>query len=98
MNNNTHHNHKQGFAGDETPSPAKLPLAKRLMRLALAALLVTGFIYLAPNLERLPGGVGETITIIRESGIDTGAWYYDDVEQCFEGMDFVRERRGLDHR
>jgi len=98
VKDNTHHNHKQGFAGDKTPSPAKLPLAKRLMRLALAALLVTGFIYLAPNLERLPGGVGETITVIRESGIDTGAWYYDDVEQCFEGMDFVRERRALDHR
>ena len=96
MKDNTHHNRKQGLAGDEAPSPAAPPLAKRLLRLALAVLLVTGFVYMAPNLERLPGGVGETITIIRESGIDTGAWYYDDVEQCFEGMDFVRERRGTE--
>ena len=96
MKGNTHHNRKQGLAGDEALSPAAPPLGKRLLRLSLAVLLVTGFVYMAPNLERLPGGVGETITIIRESGIDTGAWYYDDVEQCFEGMDFVRERRGTE--
>ncbi len=88
------YNQKRQTAGDERPSPA--PLKKRIMRLAIAVFLVAGFIYLAPNLEYLPGGVGHTITVIRESGIDTGAWYYDNVEECFEGMDFVREKRGLE--
>ncbi len=78
-------------AGDGQPSPA--PLKKRLARLLVAVFLVVGFIYLAPNLERLPGGVGNTVTVLRESGIEVGAWYWDDVKQCFEGMDFVREKR-----
>lgn len=79
--------------GGGKPSPVSIK--KRLVRFGIAVFLIAGFVYLAPNLERLPGGVGHTITVLRESGIDTGAWYYDDVEQCFEGMDFIREKRGL---
>jgi hypothetical protein len=71
---------------------------KRIARFAVAVFLVAGFIYLAPNLERLPGGIGHTITVIRESGISTGAWYWDNVEQCTEGMKFIREKRELGNR
>lgn len=88
------YNHKRHTAGDGPPPPA--PLKKRIIRLVIVVFLVAGFIYLAPNLEYLPGGVGHTITVIRESGIDTGAWYYDNVEECFEGMAFVKEKRGLE--
>ena len=86
--NNSDNNIKP--AGDGKPSP--VPFRKRLARFAVAVFLVAGFIYLAPNLERVPG-IGQTITILRESGIDVGAWYWDDVEQCFEGMEFIREKR-----
>ena len=79
--------------GDETAPPVSLP--KRLVRFFAAVLLVAAFVYLAPELERLPGNIGQTITVLRESGIDVGAWYYDDVEECFEGMEFVREKRNL---
>lgn len=88
---NSHIHNQKLTTGDGQPSP--VPLKKRLVRFLVAILLVMGFIYVAPNLERLPG-IGHTITVLRESGIDTGAWYYDNVEQCFEGMEFVRERRG----
>jgi hypothetical protein len=54
----------------------------------LAALL-----YLAPNLERLPG-LGQRIQVLRESGINVGAWYYDDVEQYFEAEEYVRKKLG----
>jgi hypothetical protein len=77
--------------GDEIPSPVSLK--KRLMRFMVVVFLVAGILYLAPNLERLPGGVGHTISVLRESGIEVGAWYWDDVDQCFEGMDFIREKR-----
>ena len=86
LNNN---GNKQPGGGQ--PSPVSIK--KRWIRFFLAVFLVAGFVYLAPNLERLPGGVGHTISVIRESGIDTGAWYWDDVEQCFDGMEFIREKR-----
>ena len=77
--------------GDGKPSPVSL--RKRMTRFIVAIFLVVMILYLAPNLERIPGGIGHTITVLRESGIDTGAWYWDDVDQCFEGMDFIREKR-----
>ncbi len=66
---------------------------RRWMRLVLAFLLLAGFIYLAPNLERLPV-VGQTIQTLRESGINVGAWYYDDVEEYFEAEKYVQDRLG----
>lgn len=87
------HNSQQQ-TGDGGPPP--VCLKKRISRFLVAVILIVGFIYLAPNLERLPCSIGETITVLRESGIDVGAWYYDDVEECFEGMDFVREKRNLE--
>ncbi len=75
--------------GGGEPSPVSF--SRRLLRLAVAVSLLVAFIYLAPNLERLPV-VGQTIQVLRESGIDTGAWYYDDVEEYFEAEEYVRER------
>jgi hypothetical protein len=81
--------------GDGQPSPA-LPL-RRWLRLAGALVLLAAFIYLAPNLERLPG-IGQSIQDLRESGINVGAWYYDDVEQYFEAEEYVRKRLGKKDR
>lgn len=82
-------------AGDGQPSPVSI--FKRCLRLAVAILLLAGFIYLAPHLERLPG-VGQTIQVLRESGIDVGAWYYDDVDEYFEAEEYVRDRLGKTDR
>lgn len=86
---------KPKLAGDGQPSPVSLH--RRLMRLLLAILLLAAFIYLAPNLERLPG-VGRDIQVLRESGINVGAWYYDDVEEYFEAEEYVRKKLGKEDR
>ncbi|MFP4400224.1 MAG: hypothetical protein ACLFN6_05445 [Desulfonatronovibrio sp.] len=81
-------------AGDGPPSPASL--TSRWLRLLLAAFLIILAIYLAPNLERIPY-LGDRMITLRESGIDVGAWYYDDVEEYFEAERYIREKRGLDY-
>ena len=87
----TQHKH----TGDGQPSPVS-PL-RRWLRLAGALVLLVAFIYFAPNLERLPG-VGQSIQDLRESGINVGAWYYDDVEEYFEAEEYVRKRLGKKDR
>ncbi len=64
------------------------------MKLILIFALLAMGLALAPNLERLPG-VGARITDLRESGINVGAWYYDDVQEYFEAEAYIREKRGL---
>jgi hypothetical protein len=66
------------------------------MKLILIFALLAMGLALAPNLERLPV-VGSRITDLRESGINVGAWYYDDVQEYFEAEQYVREKRGLDY-
>ncbi len=86
-------NSKQTGGADTPP----VSLCRRWLRLAFAALLLLAFIYLAPNLERLPV-LGSTIQTLRESGINVGAWYYDDVDQYFEAEEYVRDRLGKKDR
>jgi hypothetical protein len=82
---------QQKNSGDGQPSPVS-PF-RCWLRLAGALLLLAAFISLAPQLERLPG-VGQSIQALRESGINVGAWYYDDVEEYFEAEEYVRKRLG----
>lgn len=81
-------------AGDGKPSPDSL--FRRWTRLIIAFLLIALAVYLAPGLEKLPG-VGDRITMLRESDIEVGAWYYDDVKKYFEAEKYIREKRGLDY-
>ena len=81
-------------AGDGKPSPESL--FRRWARLIIAFLFIVLTVYLAPNLEKIPG-VGDQITTLRESDIEVGAWYYDDVEKYFEAEKYIREKRGLDY-
>ncbi|MDF1592941.1 MAG: hypothetical protein P1P89_15600 [Desulfobacterales bacterium] len=67
----------------------------RWLKLFLVAMVIGACAYLGSSLERLPL-VGSAITTLRESGISVGAWYYDDVEEVFEAMDFIRETLGRD--
>lgn len=76
--------------------PPRAPLSKGWLKLFLAALLIAACVYLSPNLENLPL-VGSGITLLRESGINVGAWYYDDVEEYFEAERYMRERLHSDH-
>lgn len=85
--------HKQ--AGDGQPSPASS--LTPWLRLAAAIGLLAAFMAFAPKLERLPG-VGQRIEVLRESGINVGAWYYDDVEEYFEAEEYVRKRLGKKDR
>ncbi|MFP4285293.1 MAG: hypothetical protein ACLFQG_07045 [Desulfovermiculus sp.] len=87
----TQHQH----TGDGQPSPVSL--LRRWLRLAGALILLAAFIYFAPHLERLPG-VGQSLKDLRESGINVGAWYYDDVEEYFEAEEYVRKRLGKKDR
>ncbi|MFN2353449.1 MAG: hypothetical protein ABR512_02845 [Desulfopila sp.] len=80
--------------GDGKPSPPSL--FRRWVRLIIAFLLIVLAVYLAPNLEKLPG-VGDRIAALRESDIEVGAWYYDDVKKYFEAEKYIREKRGLDY-
>ena len=82
---------KHKHTGDGQPSPVS-PY-RRCLRLAVALSILAAFLYLAPNLERLPG-LGQRIQVLRESGINVGAWYYDDVEQYFEAEEYVRKKLG----
>lgn len=81
-------------AGDGKPSPVSLK--KRWLRLLTAALLLILAVYLVPNVEKLPV-IGQRIITLRESGIEVGAWYYDDVEKYFEAEQYIRDKRGLDY-
>lgn len=76
--------------------PPSASLVRRWTRLIIAFLLIILAVYLAPNLEKLPG-VGDRIATLRESDIEVGAWYYDDVEKYFEAEKYIREKRGLDY-
>ncbi len=76
--------------------PSPVSLFRRWLRLLLALSLIALASYLVPELEKLPY-LGQRITALRESGIDVGAWYYDDVEQYFEAERYIREKRGLDY-
>lgn len=80
--------------GDGLPSPVSL--FRRWLRLLLAFALIALASYLVPGVEKLPY-VGPEIKALRESGIEVGAWYYDDVEQYFEAERYIREKRGLDY-
>lgn len=77
-------------AGDGRKSPASL--IRRWGRLLIAVLVLSALVHFAPVVERLPG-VGKQVTALRESGIDVGAWYYDDVEQYFEAEEFMLRKR-----
>jgi len=77
-------------AGDESQSPVSM--IRRWTRLLIAVLALSALVHFAPAVERLPG-VGKQVTALRESGIDVGAWYYDDVEQYFEAEEFMLRKR-----
>ncbi len=73
------------------PSLPPASRAVRWRRFIIAVVLLACFIWAAPMLERIPV-VGEKIADLRESGINVGAWYYDDVEEYFEAEDYIRDK------
>ena len=81
----------QHAGGGAKPPPASL--LRGWMLLFLAFLLIAGFVIVSPRLEKLPL-VGSTIEVLRESGIDVGAWYYDDVDEVSEAERFMRRTLG----
>lgn len=76
--------------------PPPVSKVKGWARLIFAAMLIVLAVYLVPNVERLPL-IGDRITALRESDIEVGAWYYDDVKKYFEAEKYIREARGLDY-
>lgn len=66
------------------------------MKLLLVFILIAACARLAPNLERLPL-IGSVISVLRKSGINVGAWYYDDVEEYFEAEKYIREKLHPDY-
>ena len=81
--------HKAAEAGEAKPSTA--PAFYRWRRFLIAVLLLVAFIYSASALERVPV-IGAKIAVLRESGINVGAWYYDNVEEYFEAEDYIQNR------
>ncbi|MFP4167931.1 MAG: hypothetical protein ACLFSY_03660 [Desulfonatronovibrionaceae bacterium] len=77
---------KQDTGGGESPP---VSLKKRWARLLLVVLILAAFIHFAPLVERLPW-VGWQVTLLRESGTNVGAWYYDNVEEYFEAEEYMR--------
>ena len=60
--------------------------------LGLAA--IGGFIFgLAPWMERFEP-IGRICDAVRESGIDAGAFYYTDVDECAHAERFLRNSLG----
>jgi hypothetical protein len=91
LKHETFTNKEHAGSGDKPP-PAHL--LKRWMLLFLAVLLIAGFVVIAPFLETLPL-IGKPIQVLRESDIEVGAWYYDDVKEVAEAERFMR--RALKH-
>jgi hypothetical protein len=69
-----------------------LSLRRRWARFLLVMAVLAALIHLAPAVERLPK-VGKQVSVLRESGINVGAWYYDDVEEYFEAEEYIRYKR-----
>lgn len=67
--------------------------------LVLFVLLIVVFIRLAPLSERIPW-VGPQVKALRESGVETGAFWWADVpevgeaERHFRGLDLIHEKPG----
>ena len=61
------------------------------MQLLLVVIAIAACVGLASHLERLPW-IGSEISILRKSGINVGAWYYDDVEEYFEAEKYIRQK------
>ena len=57
--------------------------------LAAAVLLVAAFLFAAPALERLPG-IGARIEVLRESGVDAGAFWWADVPEVKDAERHIR--------
>ncbi len=72
------------------PPPPVSPF-RRWMKLLLVFIAIAACVRLAPHLERLPW-IGSEISVLRKSGINVGAWYYDDVEEYFEAEKYIREK------
>jgi len=81
----------QHAGGGTKPPPANL--LRRWLVLLLSVLLIVGFAVIVPKVEQLPV-VGSSIKTLRESGIDVGAWFYDDVDEVAEAADFMRRALG----
>lgn len=64
-------------------------IRRRLMMLMVAVAAVIAFLSAAPALERLPG-LGARIEVLRESGVDAGAFWWADVPQVKEGERHIR--------
>jgi hypothetical protein len=80
-------------AGSEYPGGPQGPPGslKRWLRLAAALLLLAGFVALAPLADRLPG-IGPQVKALRDSGVESGAWWWASVPEVAEA---VRHMRGV---
>jgi hypothetical protein len=76
------------YPGGPTGPPGSF---QRWLRLATALLLVVVLVLLAPLAERLPG-IGPQVKVLRDSGVETGAWWWASVPEVAEA---VRHMRGV---
>jgi hypothetical protein len=65
--------------------------SKRWLRLTAALLLLAGFVALAPLADRLPG-IGPQVKVLRDSGVEAGAWWWASVPEVAEA---ARHMRGV---
>ncbi|ACV68507.1 hypothetical protein [Desulfohalobium retbaense] len=64
----------------------------RWIRFLLVIFVLGTAIHYAPAVERLPF-VGKQVTVLRESGVNVGAWYYDNVEEYFEAEEYIKYQK-----
>lgn len=68
-------------------------LQQRAAAFVLSVLFFGGLgFFIASIADRLPV-IGPAVEAIRESDIDTGAFFYDSVKEVFEAEDYMRYRR-----
>jgi len=67
---------------------------QRWLAFIIGVLLLAGLVFTAPVLERLPG-LGPRIEALRESGVETGAFWWADVPEVSEAERYIRQSRDL---
>ena len=83
MQAHTHSESEETRHRDTADTAALVPRKTRWVRFFVVIGVLIAAIYVAPVVERLPV-VGKQVTVLRESGVNVGAWYYDNVEEYFE--------------
>ncbi|MGM0646381.1 MAG: hypothetical protein ACQESV_08310 [Thermodesulfobacteriota bacterium] len=92
MQAHTHEELDKTYPSDTADTAVLISRKTRWLRFLLVIGGLAVAIHFAPAVERLPL-VGKQVTVLRESGVNVGAWYYDNVEEYFEAEEYIKYQK-----